>query len=144
MLNGPARVSVVLRRGKRVIGQIFSGKLAPGLHSIAWNGRVRKRVGESEYRADVRSTSAVATVKQTVALAVDTTGPRLQLVSGKTLTFSLKEPADVTVLFDGTRTVTRRRLVPGRFRIAPGGAYSSFVATARDFAGNDGKRVRYP
>ncbi len=144
MLNGPARVSLTVRRGRRVIGQIFSGQLVAGQQAIEWNGRFRRRVGESEYRADVTATSAVATVRQTVPFAVDTTGPRLKLLSRSTLTFSLNEPADVTVLFDGTRTVTRRRLVPGRFRIAAGGQYSSFVATARDFVGNDGRRVSYP
>ena len=50
----------------------------------------------------------------------------------------------MTVVFDGSRTVTRRRLVPGRFRIAPGGAFSTFRAVARDFAGTDGRALTYP
>ncbi len=50
----------------------------------------------------------------------------------------------MTVVFDGSRTVTRRRLAPGRFRIAPGGAFSTFRAVARDFAGNDGRALTYP
>jgi hypothetical protein len=80
----------------------------------------------------------------TVPFAVDRTGPRLRLLSSSTLTFWVNEPSDVTVVFDGSRTVTRRRLVPGRFRIASGGAYSTFRAVARDFAGNDGRPFTYP
>jgi hypothetical protein len=86
----------------------------------------------------------VATVKQTVVFATDTTGPKLRLLSSQTVTFWVSEPADVTAVFDGTRTVTRRRLVPGRFRIPPGGEFSSFRVTARDFAGNDGRTFNYP
>jgi hypothetical protein len=66
------------------------------------------------------------------------------LVSSSSLTFSIDEPADVTVVFDDTRTVTVRRLAPGRFRIQPGGAFTTLRATARDFVGNDGRTIRYP
>jgi hypothetical protein len=144
LLNGPARVSLIVRRGKRVIGQVFSGQLVAGQQAIEWNGRFQRGVGEREYRADLRATSPVATTKQTVPFAVDRTGPRLRLISSSTLTFSVNEPADVTVVFDGSRTVTRRRLSPGRLRISAGGAYSTFRAVARDFAGNDGRALTYP
>lgn len=143
-LYGPARVTVTVRQGKRTIGQVFSGQLPAGQQAIEWNGRFRKGVGEREYRADLRATSTVATVKQTVPFAVDRTGPRLKLISSSTLTFSVNEPSDVTVVFDGERTVTRRRLSPGRFRISSGSGYSSFRAVARDFAGNDGRALTHP
>ena len=123
---------------------MFSGRLEAGPQSIEWNGRFARRVGEREYRADLRVTSSVATVLQTLAFAVDTTGPRLRLPGPSAPTFSVNEPADVTVVFDGTRTVTVRRLVPGRFRVSPGGAFTSLRATARDFAGNEGRPLQYP
>jgi hypothetical protein len=144
VLNGAARVSLTVRRGKRTIGEVFAGPLEPGLRTIEWNGRFTRGIGEHEYRADVRATSTVSTTKQTTIFAVDTSGPRLRLLSSSTVTFFVNEPADVSVVFDGTRTVTRRRLTPGRIRIDPGGTYSSFRATARDFAGNDGRAVQYP
>ena len=140
-LNGPAQVSLIVRRGTRTIGRVFTGPLEAGLQTIEWNGRFRRLVGEREYRADVRATSAVTTTRQTVPFAVDRSGPRLRLLASSPLTFSVNEPADVTVVFDGSRTVTRRRLVPGRFRIASGGAFSTFRAVARDFAGNDGRAL---
>ena len=144
VLSGPARGSLVIRRGSRTLGQIFSGPLVPGQRTISWNGRFSRRVADGEYRADLRITSAVATVLQTVAFAVDTTAPRLRLVSSSNWTFSVNEPADVTVLLDGSRTLTYRRMTPGRFRITPGGAFTTLRATARDFAGNDGQPVQYP
>ncbi|HMI99433.1 MAG TPA: N-acetylmuramoyl-L-alanine amidase [Gaiellaceae bacterium] len=143
-LNGPAQVSLNVRLGQRVLGQVFAGPLEAGPQTIEWNGRFRRGAGEREYRADVRATSAVTTTRLTVPFAVDTTGPRLRLLSSTTLTFWVNEPSDVTAVFNGTRTVTRRRLRPGRFRIAPGGAYSTFRAVARDFAGNDGRVFTYP
>jgi hypothetical protein len=86
----------------------------------------------------------VATVKGTVALATDTTGPRLKRVAVSPPRFSVNEPADVTVVFDGARSVTVRRLRPGKFTVTPDGAFSSFTAVARDFAGNDSRSIRYP
>jgi hypothetical protein len=143
-LNGPAQVTLSVRLGKRTIGQVFAGQLDGGQLTIEWNGRFRRGVGEREYRADLRAASPVATVKQTVPFAVDRSGPRLKLIALSTLTFSVNEPSDVTIVFDGTRTVTRRRLVPGRFRISAGGPFSTFRAVARDFAGTDGRSLTYP
>jgi N-acetylmuramoyl-L-alanine amidase len=141
-LNGPARVSLAVRRGKRGIGIVFSGRLEPGRHAIEWNGIFRRRVGESEYMATLSATSLVATVAQKMEFAVDVTPPRLRLLDRSALRFSINEPGDITVVLDGTRTVTRRRLIPGRFTIAPGGPFTSIQATARDFVGNETAPLR--
>jgi hypothetical protein len=143
-LNGPARVSLAVRRGRKALGQIFAGPLQPGARFVEWNGRFQRGIGEHEFQADIRVTSPVATVKDTLTFATDTSGPRLRLVSASTPSFLVNEPSDVIVVFDGTRTVSVRRLLPGRVRIDPGGPFSSFLATARDFAGNDGRSIRYP
>jgi hypothetical protein len=143
-LDKPARVTLTIRRGKRTLGQVFSGPMQAGLQAIDWNGRFQRGVGEHEFRADLRVTSPVATVKSTVALATDTTGPLLKRLGLSPPRFSVNEPADVTIVFDGARSLTVRRLRPGKFTISPGGPYSAFVAVARDFAGNDGRAIRYP
>ena len=143
-LDKPARVTLTVRRGKKTVGQVFSGQMQAGLQAIDWNGRFRRGVGEHEFRADLRVTSPVATVTSTVAFATDTTGPKLKRVNLSPLRFTVNEPADVTAVFDGARTVTVRRLVPGKFTFPSGGAFTSFAAVARDFAGNDGRPVRYP
>ena len=64
-LDKPARATLTIRRGKRSVGQVFSGQLQAGLQSIDWNGRFRRGVGEHEFRADLRVTSPVATVTST-------------------------------------------------------------------------------
>ena len=86
----------------------------------------------------------MTTVRDTVALATDTTGPVLRFVSRPNLRLSINEPGDITAVFDGTRTVTKRRLKPGRFSIQAGGPYSTVRVIARDFAGNDGRPLTYP
>jgi hypothetical protein len=143
-LNAPARVVLTVRRGTKTMGQVFSGPLEAGPHTIEWNGRFRRGVGEHEFRADIRATSLVTTIRDSVPFATDTTGPRLRFVSRPNLRFSVNEPSDVTVVFDGTRTVTKRRLKPGKFTIQPGGVYTTLRAIARDFAGNDGRPLTYP
>jgi hypothetical protein len=137
VLNGPARISLAVRRGKRGIGVVFTGPLEAGRHAIEWNGIFRRRVGSGEYQATLSATSLVATVAQKMEFAVDVTPPTLKLLDRSALRFSINEPGDITVVLDGTRTVTRRRLIPGRFTIAPGGPFTTVQATARDFAGNE-------
>ena len=143
-LNGPARVVVTVKRGKKTVGQVFSGPLEAGPHAIEWNGRFRKGVGEHLFRAEIRATSLVTTIRDSVLFQTDTTGPRLRWVSRPSLRLSVNEPSDITVVFDGTRTVTKRRLKPGKFTIDPGGPYSTVRAIARDFAGNDGRPLTNP
>jgi hypothetical protein len=143
-LNGFARVVLTVRRGTKTVGQVFSGPLDAGPHAIEWNGRFRNGVGEHEFRADIRATSLVTTVRDAVPFATDTTGPRLRWVSRPNLRLAISEPGDITAVFDGTRTVTKRRLRPGKFTIEPGGPYSTVRATARDFAGNDGRPLTLP
>jgi len=99
-------------------------------------------IGEHEFKADIRVTSTVTTLRDTVTFATDTTGPKLKIVSRTAPRLTINEPGDVTVVFDGARTVTLRRLVPGKFGVQPGGAFTSFTAVARDFAGNDGRAIR--
>ena len=68
-LNGPA--SVVLTSGAASARSGRSSRACarsrPGSTAIEWNGRFRRGVGEHEFRADLRGTSAVTT-EQTVAL----------------------------------------------------------------------------
>ena len=144
VLNGPARVSLFVRRGARVIGQVFADRLEAGPQAIEWNGRFRQRVAEREYRADLRATSVVATTTQTVAFAVDVTPPLLRLLSPLPPTFSINEPGFVTLVLDDGRTIVERRLLPGRFTIDPGGPFVRLRASARDFAGNESPPVVYP
>jgi flagellar hook assembly protein FlgD len=143
-LTAPAQISLTVRRGTKTLGQVFSGRLEAGPHAIEWNGRFRNGVGQHEFSADIRATSLVTTIRDSIPFATDTTGPRLRWVSRPNLRLTVNEPSDVSVVFDGTRTVTRRRLKPGKFTIQPGGAYSTLRAIARDFAGNDGPPLTGP
>jgi N-acetylmuramoyl-L-alanine amidase/FlgD Ig-like domain len=136
-LNGPARVTVSVRRRGRTLGQVFAGQREGGPQAIEWNGRFGGRLGSGEYLAVVRATTPVSTVVQTLDFAIDLVRPRLQRVPAPQLRLTVNEPADVTVVLDGTRTVRVRRLRPGRFDVPTGGAFSSFSAVARDFAGNE-------
>src|SRR4029450_13247957 len=93
---------------------------------------------------EIRATSPVTTIRDSVPFATDTTGPRLRWGSRPNLRLSVNEPGDLAGVFDGARTVTKRRLKPGKFTIDPGGPYSTVRAIARDFAGNDGGPLTYP
>ena len=136
-LNGPARIAVSVQRRGRTLGQVFAGPREGGPQAIEWNGRFGGRLAHGEYVAVVRATTPVSTVVQTLDFAIDLVRPRLQRIAGTQLRLAVNEPADVTVVLDGTRTVRVRRLTPGRFNVPTGGGFTSFSAVARDFAGNE-------
>jgi hypothetical protein len=136
-LNGRALVTVSVQRKGKMVGQVSSGFREGGPQAIEWNGRFGGRLGHGEYTVVVRATNPVSTVVQKVDFGIDLAPPRLQLVSAAQPQLRVNEPADVTVLFDGTRTVRVRRLTPGRFNVPTGGPFTSFRAVARDFAGNE-------
>jgi hypothetical protein len=116
---------------------VFAGQRLGGPQAIEWNGRFGGRLGTGEYVAVVRATTPVSTVVQTMEFGIDLVRPRLQRVASSQLRLAVNEPADVTVVLDGTRTVRIRRLTPSRFTVPTGGPFTTFQAVARDFAGNE-------
>jgi hypothetical protein len=78
---------------------------------------------------------AVTTVTQTFPVIVDTTPPRLRLVSRARLQFWTNEPATLTVSL-GSRRVSRRVPHAGYFTLPFLRGAKHFTVTATDAVGN--------
>ena len=132
--SAPVRVDVL--RGGASLGTIFQGQLGPGPQSVAWDGSVGgARVPDGAYELVFTVTDALGDVQQAIPLAVDVTPPTLSIVDPGRLTFTLDEPATVTVLVNGQARIVSGEPA-GTFTVPFTGTVSSVVAQAQDFAGN--------
>jgi len=141
-LARPAQVRVRILGKKGSIARVFAGELPGGGRQVfAWNGTKRSRPArDGTYEVSVEVTTELGTRELRRAVSVDTTPPRVELLSVRTragatkLVFKLSEPAGVRVWYDRTAfTIDRpagtvgfwQRLDPRRIRLV-----------ARDAAGN--------
>ncbi|MDQ2984627.1 MAG: N-acetylmuramoyl-L-alanine amidase [Actinomycetota bacterium] len=133
-LNSAATVTVELRRAGKAVASIFGEALGPGSVKVPWNGTSGgKVVPDGRYDVFVRAVDAVTTVAQKVTVLVDTTAPKIRLVSRPKLLFRSSEPALIVARVSG-RTITKH-VGRGLFRLPGRGArHLSLVAT--DAVGN--------
>jgi hypothetical protein len=124
VLATPAHVKLRLASG----AVIHESELAPGQHEVRWEDRLR----DGRYAAVLEATGPLGTRAQTARFAVDTTKPRLRIVSAAARRFSVSEAVTVVGTIGGARI--EAKVGPGRFRLSalPG----RIAITAWDAAGN--------
>jgi hypothetical protein len=105
---------------------------------VPWNGRLGgKTVADGRYELVLESTDSVTTVIERLPVAVDTTPPRLRLVSKARLQFWTNEASTVTVTFGGRRLA--KRVGAGYFSFPLLRRSKHFSVVATDAAGNKSK-----
>jgi hypothetical protein len=140
-LTAAARVRVELWRAGKVIAALFDQSLGAGPAQVPWNGNVgSKRVADGSYRLVVKATDAVTTSVQELPVVVDTTPPRLRLVSRPSSRFWTNEPAIVTATLAGRRVAKHVRAGYFVFPALRGVRHFTLVAT--DPAGNKSLPLR--
>jgi hypothetical protein len=136
VLAQQAAVRLDIVSGGLVVATPFSGTLPAGPASIPWDGTAfGVPLYDGTYRAVLTVTDALGDVPFATPVVIDTRPPTLALVDRSTLTFSLDEPATVTVVVNGTTAIARDERA-GTFAIPFQGAVASFSASAVDRAGN--------
>jgi hypothetical protein len=133
----------ILRRGVWVATPALQ-LLEPGAHRLSWNGK--KRVGralQGSYEAELAVTDIVGTVSQRVPFVLDTTPPRLRLLSLRPLRLWVSEPAEIVLRVNNVRRVVRRTRA-GRFAVGFPFRPRTVRATAWDAAGNRSRPLRFP
>jgi N-acetylmuramoyl-L-alanine amidase len=134
-LNAAAAVSVELWRSKTLVGALVAQTLGVGPAQFPWNGRLGgKQVPDGTYDLVLKVKDAVTTVTQKLPLVVDTTPPRLRLVSRARVQFWTNEPATVTASY-GSRHLTKR-VGAGYFSLPSLRGARHFTLTATDVVGN--------
>ena len=136
LLAAPASVRLEIRSGDATVAAPFAAQLPAGPNTIAWDGSgFAGQLPDGTYQAVLTVIDVLGDVPISTAVVVDTTAPQLQLLDRATLLFSLDEPAAVTVVVNGTTTITRQQAA-GTFFVPFQGAVTSVTAQAVDAAGN--------
>jgi hypothetical protein len=108
---------------------------------VVWNGRIGSRVArDGRYDLVVKATDSITTVAERETVTVDTTPPRLRLVSLRRLQFWISEPGTVSARF-GARVVSRN-VRRGYFSFPAFRGARHFTLTATDPLGNAGRALR--
>ena len=140
-LNADAKVRIELWRSEKVLGPLFAEPLGAGRAQFTWNGRLGStRVKDGSYELVLKAADAVTTVVQRLPVVVDTTPPRLRLVSLARQQFWTSEPAAVTAGFGGRRVTKHVRA--GYFRFPALRGVRHFTLVAADRAGNKSASLR--
>jgi flagellar hook assembly protein FlgD len=106
-LTKPAAVRLQILRAGRALGTIFSSPAVPaGKHVRVWNGRLRgNRLPDGRYVASVQATTTLGTRTLTRTLRIDTTPPRVRVLSARVrsgvtrVRIALTERADVRIWY---------------------------------------------
>ena len=135
-LSQPAPVEVDVLQAGAVVASVFQGPLGAGPQSVTWTGTAGGApLPDGRYELAVTVTDAPGQVRQTIPVTVDDTPPVLTLVDVPLLTFTLSEPATVTLLVNGQTSIVVGEPA-GMFSVSFPGTVTSVVARAQDFAGN--------
>ena len=130
-------VTVTIKRGNAFVARPFAGPLDPGTHVIRWDGT--KRLGKAldgVYGVTVEALDPVGTARAELTLLVDSTAPRLRIVSATPPRIWVSEAATVRMRANNAPRAVRTA-GPGTVRIPGVKRLRTLVATARDAAGNE-------
>jgi hypothetical protein len=140
-LNAAAAVRVELWRAQKLVGTLLAQALGVGPAQVLWDGSLGgKRVADGSYDLVLKVKDAITTVTQKLPVVVDTTPPRLRLVSRSRLRFWTSEPATVTATW-GARRLTKR-VKAGYFSLPSMRGARHFSVTATDAVGNKSTPLR--
>lgn len=135
-LSAAAPVQVDVQAGGVVVATLLSGQLAPGPHTVAWDGTAGgSTLAEGAYTVVATVTDALGSVPVSIPVTIDTTPPQLTLLDPHLLQFSLSEPATVTVTVNQATVIVVQEPA-GTFQVPFTGSVYAVSAQARDAAGN--------
>jgi hypothetical protein len=132
-----ASVRLDIAQAGATIASVFSGDLQPGPETVSWNGAGTK---DGKYAAVLTATNSVGTVTNTLPFRIDTTPPRLRVISFRRLRFTVSETAVIRLTVNGRRIV--RTVRAGAFSFRAAGVRTVRIS-ARDTAGNVSPTLRY-
>jgi flagellar hook assembly protein FlgD len=138
----PVRLDI--EQNATVIATVFQGQLGIGPQTIAWDGTSNGvSLPDGNYVAVVTVSDQLGDIQLSLPLTIDTTPPVLTIVNARRLTFTLTEPATVTILVNQKKRIVHSEAA-GTFTIALQGAVYQLSAEAEDIAGNISAVVTSP
>ena len=144
VLSYRSEATLRVYRARTLVATPASGLLDPGSHELEWDGRgQRGRVRDGALRAVISVDGPLGTRVQETRFRLDTTRPRLRLLSLRALRFVVSEPVELTVVVNG-----RQRIVQaaprGVVTVRAASAVRRVSAVAVDAAANRSRVLRAP
>jgi hypothetical protein len=133
-----ADVRLDIQRAGKTVAPVFAATAPPGEQSLTWNSAAAK---DGVYAGALTTSSEAGTATRTALFRVDRTAPTLRVRSYRALRFSVSEPAVVTLVVNGVRSVRSERA--GSFSFAHGRVRTVRIR-ARDAAGNLSRTLKFP
>jgi N-acetylmuramoyl-L-alanine amidase len=133
-----ANVKLDVQRAGKTVAPVYSATLPPGTQSVGWNAAGTK---DGLYAGALTTSGEVGTATRTELFRIDTRPPVLRALSFRTLRFRVSEPAKVTLIVNGTRTVRSVRAGTFSYRL---GRVRTVRIIARDPAGNLSRTLKFP
>jgi hypothetical protein len=127
-----------IQRAGRTVAPVYSATLPPGPQTVGWNPA---GTPDGKYAGALTTSGVVGSATRTVLFRIDTKPPTLRVRSFRALRFWVSEPARVTLILNGTRSV---RMVRAGIFILPHGRVRSVRIVARDAAGNVSRTLKFP
>ena len=142
-LTAPADVQVRVFRERRGVLALYSASLPPGTRELTWDGlRASGPVRDGAYAILVEATDASTTASIAVPVVLDTSPPRVEVVSGRPLRVRVSEPAALVLRVDGT-TVRQQAAKAGVVRVPWSGTPRRVRVVGWDEAGNRSVRATW-
>ena len=135
-LAAAADVRVRVFRAGRGVLALYSASLPPGTRELTWDGlRASGPVRDGAYSILVEATDALTTASFAAPVVLDTSPPRVEVVSARPLRVRVSEPAALVLRVDGT-TIRQPVAKAGVVRIPWSGTPRRLGVVGWDEAGN--------
>jgi hypothetical protein len=143
LARAPLQLVFEVRRGTQVVAAPPLAPLLAGPQLLTWDGMLADgtRAPDGPYTLGVGVIDDVGTFTRTATVTLDTTAPRITVLSYRNLRFRVSEPATLTLVV-GARRFTRTLKKPATTQFWLKAKPASYTLTASDAAGNS-STVRY-
>ncbi len=142
-LAAAADVRVRVFRDRRGVAALYAASLSPGTTELTWDGlRASGPVRDGAYAILVQATHDSIPASFAAPIVLDTSPPRVEVVSGRPLRVRVSEPAALVLRVNGT-TVRQQAAKAGVVRVPWPGAPRSVGVVAWDEAGNRSARATW-
>jgi N-acetylmuramoyl-L-alanine amidase/FlgD Ig-like domain len=137
-LTGTANVQLTITRNGKWVATPLVALQQAGPQTFTWDGsRNGGALRDGAFAVTVSAANELGTASFSVPFTIDTTPPRVRLVSRRPFVLSISEPATLTARIDG-RVVRKKVRHASRIRIPLEGPFRRAVVSAVDPAGNTG------
>jgi hypothetical protein len=143
LTRAPLQLVFEVRQGTRVVAAPPLTSLLAGPQLLTWDETLADgtRAPDGPYTLVLGVTDDVGAFTRTASVTLDTTAPRITVLSYRKLRFRVSEPATLTLVV-GSRRFTRTLKGPATTQFWLKAKPASYILTATDAAGNTSS-VRY-